>query len=365
MQSSNVKRATLPRWFAAVAVATIFAASLILPEQGNAYEAAGHFYGVGLVSGSIDPANLTPPLSNTDVFTITFCAWLPDETTELNAVEVYKWLLEKHPFDYGTWSAPYLNPWSTDSGYPDTIGKMVVIQQLLHGLTGGRSQAVRQVARSLVTEMEHQREANPHDPNSLCALGFSLHLLGDSYAHTRLDDPSLMYPTGRGHAPDYTWPDHPLHTLAREEDWEGYLDQMALLLAPARARGNILVQYAHDAKDYVEEHGSDRLYFVRDDGEQYLTNQSYQALKALYASNPPTPDFISEDTPQTCQQYMRRNQEKFRKNNTAPAFSFPDCKKSWALYQQHAARVFDSVPNSRDLGFGNYFQSQPPWGWAR
>ncbi|QJB30708.1 hypothetical protein HF329_05105 [Chitinophaga oryzae] len=38
------------------------------------------------------------------------------------------------------------------------------------------------------------------DAETTLTLGLALHRLGDSYAHTRLDDPNTMYSTGHGHA---------------------------------------------------------------------------------------------------------------------------------------------------------------------
>jgi RHS repeat-associated protein len=62
-------------------------------------------------------------------------------------------------------------------------------QRLVHALTGGNSAYERAQSAGMVADAE-----------STLQLGLALHRLGDSYAHSRLDDPSRMYSTGLGHA---------------------------------------------------------------------------------------------------------------------------------------------------------------------
>jgi len=281
-------------------------AVLILPYGTlRAYEEAGHFYGAGITIES-----LNPPLSKQEADLVTFCTWLPDETTELNVVEVYKRLL-LHPVDYATWSAPWANPFHLFHreylGPADTVGSMVVVQQLLHGLTGGESKAVRSVAADVVKKLQNEIASGAVDADHFCALGFALHLVGDSFAHTEIDHPDKIYPTGSGHTRDYTWLDHPLHLLSREKDWEQYLKEMGSFFAPSQPDMTFIGPYEAHALGYVVQHGSESTYFVMDDGESDLTKTSETVLNEVTARRPPAPSFVKTGTPQQCQGYVTRN----------------------------------------------------------
>jgi len=154
-----------------------------------------------------------------------FCAQLADEAPELSAIAVYRRLM-KHPLDYTVWML--------SGGGPDkTVGRMVTIQQMLHGLTGGSPSAVRSIAISAVTVLGEAARAEK-DPqrraDAQCALGFALHLYGDSFAHTRLKNTLKMYPTGLGHFFDATAPDQPLTTQPRMAMWREYVSTAPNLL---------------------------------------------------------------------------------------------------------------------------------------
>src|SRR5262249_28965529 len=148
-------------------------------------------------------------------------------------------------------------------GPTETVGRMVVVQQLLHGLTGGEAMELRAVATDVVSALRKAITAGSNDSNHLCALGFALHLTGDSFAHTRLDDMAKkpaerrMYPTGKGHAPDYGWPDHPLHTGARAGEWIDYLKKVGADFTGTTLDLVAIDPFIASAQSYVKEHGQE------------------------------------------------------------------------------------------------------------
>jgi hypothetical protein len=125
----------------------------------------------------------------------------------------------EHPLDYAAWALGRRGP-------DETVGRMVTIQQTLHGLTGGSPEAVRTIAVDAAKALG-EKARTEKDPrkraDAQCALGFALHLFGDSFAHTRLKNTTKMYPTGLGHFFDATTPDQPLSSAARLSLWRDYL----------------------------------------------------------------------------------------------------------------------------------------------
>jgi len=96
---------------------------------------------------------------------------------------------------------------------------MVAVQRYLHGLTGSDSAAVSKAAEETLRALvAGTARMGGLVPNQICAAGFAVHLLGDSFAHRRLDDASQMYPTGRGHLTDGHNPDFILYNSRSEQD---------------------------------------------------------------------------------------------------------------------------------------------------
>ncbi|HXS99623.1 MAG TPA: hypothetical protein VN915_03035 [Elusimicrobiota bacterium] len=182
-------------------------AAVLLAGSAAAYRWDEHYYTVRLAFGA-RPGGAVGAL----------CAQLADEAPELNAIAVYRRLM-KHPLDYASWSLG-------GDGPDETVGRMVTVQQLLHGLTGGSPEAVRAIAAAAAKNVG-ARARGARDPreraDAQCALGFALHLYGDSFSHVRIKNPSKMYPTGLGHFFDATTPDIPLSSRARMELWREYL----------------------------------------------------------------------------------------------------------------------------------------------
>ena len=90
------------------------------------YDTSGHYYTVALVT-----KNLVPRISESDASLIAFCAQLPDETEELDAVYVYR-DLSVSPLSLARWLRA-----DNATLHDSTVGRMVAVQQLLHALTGG------------------------------------------------------------------------------------------------------------------------------------------------------------------------------------------------------------------------------------
>jgi len=193
-------------------VTTLFTYSIL------AYEGAGHYYTIVLIMKDL----LSQRLSEEQSSLVAFCAQLPDIAEELDAIEVYK-SAASNPIAWAAWG------WN-DKVLNRNIGQMIEVQQFLHGLTGGKSDEVRKVAEEIVKELSDKIPwksggiPSTGDTSSLCALGFALHLYGDSFAHRQLDKPESMYPTGRGHFGDGVRPDRPLFSSFRTQDYlENYL----------------------------------------------------------------------------------------------------------------------------------------------
>lgn len=142
-------------------------ALLLLANQAYAYDAPGHFYTVTYALEELD----APTASwDSDRKVIAFCSWLPDASVELSATSVLTaaassysmatgadiggWLAFKmlvaHPLGaYGIIGCPlYSDPDRIDFD-PPTMQPVVIVQQFIHGLTGGDPKTVTSVALDL------------------------------------------------------------------------------------------------------------------------------------------------------------------------------------------------------------------------
>lgn len=171
-----------------------------------AYQQAGHLFTVNLVVRKVAPAI---PLKEEDIRVITFCTQLPDQSSDLDAITVYNPFRTNSMLGWVEWL------FNDDMG-SDGTRRMITIQQLVHGLTGGKAKALQEVAGDDLKQLAAQAFVPGGQDHiaKLCALGFAFHLYGDSFAHQMMDgngnDPTLMYPTGRGHVADNVYPDLPL-----------------------------------------------------------------------------------------------------------------------------------------------------------
>jgi hypothetical protein len=179
-----------------------------------AYEESGHFYTVAATLSGLTPKPMPPSALRI----VEFCSYLPDEAEELNAVTVYYTMANPYHFPYGglLWGVLRAGTWSYGSNQI-SIRRMVMVQQQLHSLTGAPSSASTDFALELVHGLAgsigplRSEEDVAANKDKLCAVGFGLHLLGDSYAHRQLSNPAIMYGTGLGHAADNSYPDLPMY----------------------------------------------------------------------------------------------------------------------------------------------------------
>ncbi len=152
---------------------------------------------------------IQPPPNASQAHVVSFCAQLPDHADELDAIAVFRKIRKDSLGELYGWVRK------------DEIGlnaiairRMVTVQQLLHGLTGGIAQAVQDVAANTAAKLREKAAADPASFSAWCAVGFALHLYGDAHAHREMgghgDDLDRMYLTGKGHAAHLTYPDRPL-----------------------------------------------------------------------------------------------------------------------------------------------------------
>lgn len=280
-----------------------------------AYQRDEHYYSV-----RVTLAALRPRLRGDEV--VALCGQLADEAPELNAIEVYKRLM-RHPLDYASWTL-------RGAGPDATVGRMVTIQQLLHGLTGGSSAAMRAVAVDAVRGARAGVEAARRDPtaraDALCALGFALHLYGDSFAHQRLKNPSRMYRTGIGHLFDASTPDFPLSSPARLDLWRQYVSSARTLLpaASAEALEPLLTAASEPLGSARPGNGFNREALLKLEAGELARRRVAAAPLALNTKG------------LSCQALVDAYAAE---HALAPA---PDCERSWALFRRMAERAYAS-----------------------
>jgi hypothetical protein len=274
--------------------------------RADAYQREEHYYSTRLALGRRDGAALAA-----------LCNQLADEAPELGAIPVYRSLM-KHPLDYASWSL-------RGTGPDATVGRMVLVQRLLHGLTGGSSEALRRAAADAARELD-ARSRSETDPvaraDAQCALGFALHLYGDSFAHQRLRNSARMYATGIGHFFDATRPDHPLCTPARFELWKSYLASIRTLLPDASAE---------EWRDLMASAGKCRTKALS--GNSYagaeLAAAEQQTLAARGVEARPIPRNLNDAPCQTILDAAARGLS-----------AAPTCAGAWALYRDAALGAF-------------------------
>ncbi|MDV6236217.1 hypothetical protein CH379_011340 [Leptospira ellisii] len=311
---------------------TYFFSFLILCHGVSAYQEDGHFYTVQTVLNNFHTPS---PLTKEETALVAFCAQLPDEVPELDAISVYRKLAFGYPLQFLLWVF-------TDRGSSDVLGRMAEVQQLLHGLTGGNSDHLRRVALTTLDQLRSELTSKKEkQPEKLCALGFAFHLLGDSFAHRKLYNPRKMYPTGRGHASDMTLPDHPVHSDSRVTEWENYAKGI-----PNLFRSNLKEIVIKDDFPKVRELTGDNNPWHCIFGTKCEDNMRKILLNRLRESDSfPKYDPIQKERypASNCQGYV----EKVVESRDIP-FT-PDCEKSWKIYKTTSMDIW------KRLG---YFQAE-------
>ena len=180
----------------------------------QAYEVGGHHYTLAAIYLTYPNGQGGVAQSDADRLTEAFCAELPDLAMELDAVtQRLRVFLSKSDWQWGMFGRC-----STK-----TSRHMVATQFFLHALTGSAVADVRAAALGIIKDVDREL-AGARDPqeraNLVCARGFAAHLLGDAFAHARLDKAGVLYSTGTGHWKDGHVPDYML-----SHDDPSYLDR--------------------------------------------------------------------------------------------------------------------------------------------
>ena len=190
----------------------------LLPAIAQSYNNTVHFFLTVVVVRHIEPA-----VTEDEKRLISLCVQLPDETEEYDAMKGY-WKFFRSSFgDYMSWATNGNDNENMQSILAESVAtrELVTVQQLLHGLTGGTASEMLTTAGNIIESLMagyDEAQTNVDKVNRLCAIGFAVHLLGDTLAHRRLDSggldaPGKMYPTGKGHAFDGTKPDNLLKSV--------------------------------------------------------------------------------------------------------------------------------------------------------
>jgi hypothetical protein len=288
---------------------SLLLAALVLAAPARAYQREDHYYSVRLALGAIEPR-----LPGDEIAAM--CAQLADEAPELNPIAVYRRMM-RHPFAYASWSL-------RSRGSDATVGRMVTVQQLLHGLTGGSSAAAKEIATATAREaLAAARRAPPERrADALCALGFSLHFYGDAHAHRRLHNPAKMYPTGLGHMFDGSTPDLPLFTPARAKLWREYITSLKTLF-PELA-GSRLELFFDQCEECLKRARDTNAYASED-----LRRLEAQHLERLGVAAL----LLPRGAP-------KLGSQRLVDERMAGAASVPNCERAWALYRTEAERAF-------------------------
>lgn len=306
-------------------------AFLLISGAALAYNEGGHFYTVSIATQRLLTSSKLPALSTEKAALISFCAQLPDESYELDAVEVYWALASKNKADYFRWLFGNTSPVA--------VRRMITVQQLLHGLAGGRTTIVRGIARTIVQDLAREALADPPQANAFCALGFAMHLYGDSFAHTKLYAPDVMYPTGRGHAADFHYPDYPLYelsnSLSRENGWKDYVIAMPTLFDGTFAFDGLVLQRVVPTVFALARKASQ----LSEYGEGEIINIILDNITSKPSLNPA----VEGHDHDFCQEYV---------NHSFPGGSLkiltaPNCQQSWNLFRRKAEVRFN-VDGARD-----------------
>jgi hypothetical protein len=324
-----------------------------LPSPALAYQEAGHYYTVALLA-----SRLIPQLSDPDAHVIAFCAQLPDQSADLDAVVVYQSAIKHSTFAWLSWAF-------SSSANSLEVRRMITVQQLLHGLTGGSATAVRNVAektlRTLRRQITSPESGDANRAASLCALGFAMHLYGDSYAHQIMgspgeDDPDKVYSTGMGHARDLHYPDLPICAAysttprflkhcdtgdkGRFLRWHQGLAHAAEPLGADGAGGTIPADLESSVARQVLAHAADGT-----DQNYWSESQMESTLASLVGDAHPEEGFFARHpSNEPCEQVL---QAALQAHLLPPTTAF-HCKQAWDLFAAVALSHYASTPNSRE-----------------
>jgi outer membrane protein OmpA-like peptidoglycan-associated protein len=259
-----------------------------------AYNASGHFGTLRAVLTKAEPA-----LNREEVQVIEFCSYLPDVSFELDAV--------------------HLSGWRYLCG-GDARQRNAVVE-LLHSLTGGNAAAMTDSAKIIVTRLLAQATqiGAADSTNNLCAVGFALHLLGDTFSHRGMgssfwDTPSSqLYGKRIGHSITGIAPDCILYDDDRTKLWEEY--SLALPIFFGRAVGapamSLIVERVKQVTKRTRRYG-----YGEDGVFGALLAEVVEPFAAAFRSNEHA----------LCQDFVRSHWVGGRERA-------PDCKETWRIFR--------------------------------
>ena len=229
--------------------------------------------------------------------------------------------------------------------------RMITAQQLLHGLTGGDAKrlthAAHESARKLILSLHDASDSERNE--KLCAIGFAIHLIGDSFAHRFLDGDTVTYATGSGHAAHGTMPDH----VFRDGTGLGHLhDYMKRLSALEGASG------LPASSTVAELHGHLEPLASESDGSS-LRVRELAARKKLHTVEKWSslgPHAPRKHESESCQKYVDLLLSRLRLNGSgAPIARWAErglrCKKVWTAFRDAAEPAFGEAGLCKDDGF--------------
>lgn len=217
---------------AGLILGTVFLVWVGISRWSYSYNEDGHFYTAVAVQHFREPpfdSNLRQQAA-----LLAFCAQLPDLAKEFDAVTLRVGVMSS----WGGWA------WGSFSycGKDNDVCRMVTAHHYLHGLTDTASEPVTEAATAILRSLLRSGDRpNRIDPDRICAAGFALHLLGDSFAHRRLDSPSRMYAPGMGHYRDDHNPDLILYNKDRTELWVTLIQKLSDTLTISLGKSRLQV----------------------------------------------------------------------------------------------------------------------------
>lgn len=326
---------------------------LCLAVPALAYQQGGHLMTANIVMhGVLDAQSGGSQLNDREATLVALCTQLPDQSVDLDAIKVYARVATNGSTNWLDISPSAWWKWGKDNDVSsDWTRRMVTVQQLLHGLTGGRSQAVRGIARRALESLSADAGKalpGPRQDAAFCAMGFAMHLYGDSFAHSMMTDPDTMYPTGQGHAKDKTYPDMPLYNgLQRFGMWEGYWSGVAQYIM-TRGPGGVLppdlvTRIDAEVKDQCGNQSAVsrlRHYFTFDDNEACFQS----SLALAETSSKPMADFFSKhDSEEPCETVLPLAMNALSLKGNGPRFT---CLDAWKDFYAVVEPLFADPQNS-------------------
>jgi hypothetical protein len=319
-----------------------------LGASADAYDIGGHHYTISsilahapstrLSEGNIQPSDPPGSDNRADPYEVleSFCVEMPDLVAELDAITQRIHVLKSH----SDWQWGSLGRCSTS-----VSRHMVAAQWYVHGLTGMETARVRGAAETLIRVLQGNasRATDPQSKVNLsCEVGFGFHLLGDTFAHSRLDKPEKLYPTGTGHWQDKHIPDYMLsrdiRNVAPGSRWSDWIREASKLLGRPDVSG-ILGQISQPILANAEQRADDF-------GDTILTSHLIYSLPHEDQWEPYNPrletwsngNVVGDISAWPCSKVIASGPN----GRGVPAIegAVPDCNAVWNGYLKEAIAVF-------------------------